>query len=179
MGVSKQANLVYLINFGLSKEFRDPKTHAHIPYKKDLGLTRTAIFASINSHLGLELGRQDDLKSLTYILFYFLWGFLPWQGLGKKDMLKSKWTISTYDLFHKLPMEFHAFLKHCHSLSFKGKPNYDHFLTIFDNLLSTKVFQSGTAFNWDVAGGKIMRQGRRKSGVLKHERSPSVKQHTR
>ncbi len=90
MGVSKQANLVYLINFGLSKEFRDPKTHAHIPYKKDLGLTRTAIFASINSHLGLELGRQDDLESLAYILFYFLWGFLPWQGLGKKDMLKSK-----------------------------------------------------------------------------------------
>jgi len=78
MGVSKQANLVHLIDFGLLKEFRDPKTHVHIPYRKDLGLARTALFASINSHLGLELRRQDDLESLMYILFYFLWGFLPW-----------------------------------------------------------------------------------------------------
>ncbi len=176
MGVGEQANLVHLIDFGLSKKFRDPKTHAHIPYKKDLGLTRTAIFASINSHLGLELERWDDLESLTYILFYFLWGFLPWQGLRKKDMLKSKQTISTYDLFHKLPMEFRAFIKHCHSLSFEGKPNYNHFLTVFDNLLSTEVFQSEMAFNWNVAGGKIMRQGHRKSRILKHECSPSVKQ---
>jgi serine/threonine protein kinase len=90
MGVSEQANLVHLIDFGLSKEFRNPKTHVHIPYKKDLGLTGTPIFASINSQLGFKLGRQDDLESLAYILFYFLWGFLPWQGLGKKDMLESK-----------------------------------------------------------------------------------------
>ncbi len=90
MGVSKQANLVYLIDFELSKEFRDPNTHVHISYKEDLGTVGTTLFMSINSHLGLELGRWDDLESLTYILFYFLWGFLPWQGLEEEDMLKSK-----------------------------------------------------------------------------------------
>ena len=157
MGVGKHANLVHLINFGLSKEFRDPKTHAHIPYKKDLGFTGTAVFASINSHLGLELGRLDDLESLAYILLYFLWGFLPWQGLKKNDILKSKRTISAYNLFQELSMEFCAFLEHCRSLPFDGKPNYDHFLTLFDNLLSKEVIQSDTAFDWDVmdvAGGK-------------------------
>jgi serine/threonine protein kinase len=178
MGVGEQANLVHLIDFGLSKEFRDPKTHVHIPYKKDLGLAGTAVFASINSHLGLELGRQDDLESLAYFFFYFFWGFLPWQGLGKKDMLESKQTISAHNLFHELPTEFRAFLEHCRSLSFDGKPNYDHFLTLFDNLSSREVFQSDMAFDWDVAGGKIMRRSRRKSGILKHDRSPSVKRRT-
>jgi hypothetical protein len=90
MGIGEQANLVHLINFGLSKEFQNPKTHIHIPYKKDLGLTGTPIFASINSQLGLKLGRWDDLESLAYIFFSFLWGFLLWQGLRKEDMLKSK-----------------------------------------------------------------------------------------
>lgn len=159
MGVGEQANLVYLIDFGLSKEFRNPKTHAHIPYKKGLGLVGTPLFASINSHLGLELGRRDDLESLAYILFYFLWGSLPWQGLGEGDMLESKQTISAYNLFQELPTEFHAFLEHCRSLPFNAKPDYDHFLAIFDNLLSTVVSQGDTAFDWDVAGRKGMRQG--------------------
>ena len=55
MGVGKQANLVYLINFGLSKEYRDSNTHAHVPFKKDLGPVGTAIFMSINSHLGMVI----------------------------------------------------------------------------------------------------------------------------
>ena len=62
--------MVYLIDFGLSKEFRNPKTHKHIPYRDGLSLTGTAMFASIQSHLGVELGRRDDLESLAYILIY-------------------------------------------------------------------------------------------------------------
>lgn len=178
MGVGEQANLVHLIDFGLSKEFRDPKTHVHIPYKKELGLAGTAVFASINSHLGLELGRRDDLESLAYILFYFLWGFLPWQGLGNEDMLESKRTISEFNFFHELPTEFRTFFEHCRSLSFDGKPHYDHFLALFDNLLSKEVFHSDTAFDWDVAGGKFTKRGRRKGGIIKHEQSPSVRRRT-
>ena len=178
MGVGKQANLVHLIDFGLSKEFRDPNTHVHIPCKKDLGLAGTTVFASINSHLGLELGRRDDLESLAYVLFYFLWGFLPWQGLGEKDMLESKQTISVYNLFCELPAEYRAFLEHCRSLSFDGKPNYNHFLALFDNLLLREAFQRDMAFDWDVTGGKTMRWDCRKSGILQHECSPSVRCHT-
>jgi serine/threonine protein kinase len=178
MGVGEQANLVHLIDFGLSKEFRDPKTHVHIPFKKELGLAGTAVFTSINSHLGLELGRRDDLESLTYILFYFLWGFLPWQGLGNEDMLESKRTISAFDSFQELPMEFRAFFEHCRSLSFDAKPHYNHFLALFDNLLSKEVFHSDTPFDWDVGSGKITRRGRRKRGIIKHERSPLVRRRT-
>jgi serine/threonine protein kinase len=92
MGIGMHSAMVYLIDFGLLKEYRDPSTYEHIPCKTNLGLTRTASFASINSHLGLELGRRDDLESLTYVLIYFLRGSLPWQGLSSrsKDILKRK-----------------------------------------------------------------------------------------
>jgi serine/threonine protein kinase len=151
MGVGEQANLVYLIDFGLSKEFRNPKTHAHIPYKKGLGLVGTPLFASINSHLGLELGRRDDLESLAYILFYFLWGSLPWRGMRAKDMLKSKQNITASNLFQELPPEFRAFLEHSRALPFHLKPDYDHFIALFENLLSREVSESDTTFDWDVA----------------------------
>jgi hypothetical protein len=38
MGTGMQSNVVYLINFGLSKEYRDPNTYKHIPCKTDLVL---------------------------------------------------------------------------------------------------------------------------------------------
>jgi len=47
-------NIVYLIDFGLSKKFKDHKGF-HIPYKDNKHLTGTARYASINNHLGIGL----------------------------------------------------------------------------------------------------------------------------
>ena len=33
MGLGKKGNLVYAIDFGLAKKFRDNRTHQHIPYR--------------------------------------------------------------------------------------------------------------------------------------------------
>ena len=133
MGTSKHTHLVYIIDFGLSKEFRDPNTHAHIPYSCGRGFTGTAAFASINSHLGLELGRWDDLESLAYILIYFLCVSLPWQG-RRKDILALKQGITSHDMFRELLVEFRTFLESCRSLSFHDKPNYNEYLNLFNNL---------------------------------------------
>jgi len=42
MGIGKRGNQVTVIDFGLAKKFRDPKTHLHIPYRENKNITGTA-----------------------------------------------------------------------------------------------------------------------------------------
>ena len=55
MGLSKKSSIVYIIDFGLAKKFRDPKTNQHIPYKDNKNLTGTARYASLNTHKGIGM----------------------------------------------------------------------------------------------------------------------------
>lgn len=55
IGIGKRANQVNVIDLGQAKEYRDPNTHAHIPYREDKKLTGCARYASINRHLGIGM----------------------------------------------------------------------------------------------------------------------------
>lgn len=85
MGLGKKTHIVHIIDFGLSKKYRDPKTLQHIPYRENKTLTGTARYASINAHLGIEQSRRDDLEAIAYMLIYLIKGYLPWQGIRVSD----------------------------------------------------------------------------------------------
>jgi serine/threonine protein kinase len=71
MGLGRKGNLVYIIDFGLAKKYRDARTHQHIPYRENKNLTGTARYASINTHLGIGLFLFERLIVKKFINLFF------------------------------------------------------------------------------------------------------------
>lgn len=157
MGLGRKANQVYVIDFGLAKKYRDLHTHKHIPYRENKNLTGTARYASVNTHLGVEQSRRDDLESLGYVLMYFLRGSLPWQGLRagtkkqKYDKISEKKMLTPVEMLCKnYPSEFTSYFHYCRSLRFDDKPDYSYLKRLFRDLFIREGYQFDYVFDWTV-----------------------------
>jgi casein kinase 1 len=157
IGLGKFENLIYIIDFGLAKKYRDPRTHQHIPYNEHKNLTGTARYASINTHLGIEQSRRDDLESLGFVLMYFNRGSLPWQGLraqtkrDKYDRISEKKMSTPIELLcMDYPAEFAIYLNYCRSLRFTDKPDYAYLRRIFRQLMSKRGYQMDYVYDWTI-----------------------------
>ncbi|WCJ38298.1 casein kinase I [Euphorbia peplus] len=157
MGLGRKANQVYAIDFGLAKKYRDLQTHKHIPYRENKNLTGTARYASVNTHLGVEQSRRDDLESLGYVLMYFLRGSLPWQGLKagtkkqKYDKISEKKVSTPIEVLCKsYPSEFVSYFHYCRSLRFEDKPDYSYLKRLFRDLFIREGYQFDYVFDWTV-----------------------------
>ncbi|XP_043691574.1 casein kinase 1-like protein 10 isoform X6 [Telopea speciosissima] len=157
MGLGRRANQVYIIDYGLAKKYRDLQTHKHIPYRENKNLTGTARYASINTHLGVEQSRRDDLESLGYVLMYFLRGSLPWQGLKagtkkqKYDKISEKKMLTPIEVLCKsYPSEFISYFHYCRSLRFDDKPDYSYLKRLFRDLFIREGYQFDYVFDWTI-----------------------------
>ncbi|XP_050919515.1 casein kinase 1-like protein 4 [Lathyrus oleraceus] len=148
MGLRKKANQVCMIDFGLCKGYRDPISYKHIPYREQK-LNRTARYASCNTHKGIEQSRRDDLEYLGYVLLYFLYFILAWQGLQAatrtqkyEKICKTKLSIRTEVLCKSYPVEFASYFHYCRSLTFDQRPDYGYFRRLFRELFTSKGYTS-------------------------------------
>ncbi|KAG6393077.1 hypothetical protein SASPL_147307 [Salvia splendens] len=149
--------LVYIIDYGLAKKYRDLQTHKHIPYRENKNLTGTARYASVNTHLGVEQSRRDDLESLGYVLMYFLRGSLPWQGLKagtkkqKYDRISEKKMLTPVEVLCKsYSSEFISYFHYCRSLRFEDKPDYSYLKRLFRDLFIREGYQFDYVFDWTI-----------------------------
>ena len=137
-GSKGDLNLIYLIDFGLTKKQNQA---SNILNHGDLNggnkVVGTAVYAATNAHLpGASYYKKDDLESLMYVLCYLATGSLPWKNCkpndaGLEKMMKIKLRISPYDLFEKMPIEYAQILE-----SIKMTPNdqsidYQYIETLF------------------------------------------------
>ena len=154
IGHEKNAHRIFIIDFGLAKKYMS-STGEHIKYREGKGLTGTARYASVNTHLGIEQSRRDDLESLGYVFLYFLKGSLPWQGLkarnikDKYEKIKEKKILTKIDdLCNGLPEEFNKYMTYCRKLKFTEKPDYAYLRNMFKNLARSMEIEYDYQFDW-------------------------------
>ena len=118
-------------------------------------MTGTARYASVNTHLGIEQSRRDDLEAIAYVLIYFAKGSLPWQGLKIEDkdakyeeISRLKTSIPVETLCEGLPGEFSHFLTYCKSLHFEDKPDYNYLKKLLKTAFSKEGYKYDGVFDW-------------------------------
>lgn len=166
MGCDRQQWKVFIIDFGLAKLYRDPRTGKHIAFRDKKRLTGTARYASIPTHMGHEQGRRDDLEGVCYIMLYFLKGQLPWQGLpavSKEDkykkILDAKVENTGEILCRGLPGklaehvvdELRTMVEYCRGLAFDETPDYARLQELVRKAFARNELEWDHKYDWMVS----------------------------
>lgn len=167
VGTGSKKNFIYIIDYGLCKKYRFWRTGAHIPYIEGKALTGTARYASLNTHLGIEQSRRDDLEGLAYVLIYFIRGKLPWQDIAAKEkqdryeaIKNLKLTTPIEEICRDTPPELCEFLRYSRSLHFEETPDYSYLKGLFENLRAKLKYEYDYIYDWSVPEAPVGVRGK-------------------
>jgi len=140
----KDPDIIYLIDFGISKKYRSSRTGKHIKFEQVKKISGSSRYMSLNSNRGYEQSRRDDLESLGYMLIFLIKKTLPWifiENLKISKMEKhrkihqKKLSTLPEQLCSGLPKEFCDYIKYCRNLNFEQEPNYNYLRNLFLNII--------------------------------------------
>ncbi|GJJ06374.1 hypothetical protein Clacol_000565 [Clathrus columnatus] len=124
---------IMLIDFNIAKPMSSgpPTTPNSVKEKKHIA--GTVVWASLNSHRGIDLGPGDDLESLAYTALYLLRGNLPWLDGDVHESIaqsririhRAKAAMSGSQLVMHFPIDFAYFLDYCRGLDYNQMPDYN------------------------------------------------------
>lgn len=142
---------LYLIDFGLSKKYRDPLTKQHSLYGEKRQIIGNLKYSSLNAHLGIEQSRRDDLEACFNVLINCLKGRLPWecleQDISNYYVVGIMKKITVEQICQGCPSEFVEILKYIRNLHFQDRPNYDYILELLNKIRVSNNFV--LSFDWN------------------------------
>ena len=146
------SSLLYIIDFGFTKQYKSFRTGKHIQYSKKSFFNGNLLFSSARTMNGIESSRRDDLESLGYVLIHLFSKELPWKNLHYKNKneyaqkaFRLKKTLPLETLCKDAPKEMIDFMKYVKSLKFEEEPKYDYLRNLLEN--SIKKYKD-PHFSW-------------------------------
>jgi len=128
---------IYLIDFGISKSYIND-LGKHIKMEQEEETSGNFFYRSIHNHNKWKHSRRDDLLSIGYMMFFYIYGnFL--HDINKKELIILKKNCY-YNLFLTLsnlitciPINdmIYKYFNYCNNLTFYEKPDYDYLKNIF------------------------------------------------
>ena len=143
----KDHQLIYIIDFGMSRKYKSSRTGKHIKFQKVKKLNGTMRYMSISACKGYEHSRRDDLESLGYMLIFLMKNYLPWinvedENISTKSKLEKicslKISTTPQELCKGLPNGFCKYIDYCRKLDYEQDPNYNYLRYLFISILIKK-----------------------------------------
>lgn len=124
---------IYLIDFGLCRQFRSSTNGQVKPPRENTQFRGTTRYASLAAHRAEELSPKDDLESWFYVVVELMIGELPWGSLrqDEKDAVKALKEKARTDeglvqmLTYCPRVEFRQLLKYLDGLDYYSQPDYN------------------------------------------------------
>lgn len=153
-GIKNKQTTLYIADFGLAKKYQNGHRGLHLPYKEDKAFVGTACYASLNTHLGVQQSRRDDLESLMYVVCYFIQSRLPWQRKYRTKEEKhnstrlQKMLVTAEELFMGYHPGFTSALTYIRSIGFADTPDYAMLKHTFRTIAMETRVVLDLAFEW-------------------------------
>lgn len=147
VGLDRNQNTIYLIDFGMSTFYVNKETGKHNPCCDCKKFYGTPAFASINAHRCIEMSRRDDIESLAYTLIYLMRGNLPWLRWSH-DVYEKKIATSTSILCDGIPKEFEMLLNYARCLEYDEEPDYSGYREMFRDLFVRQGYTYDFHYDW-------------------------------
>ena len=141
IGRGENEHIIYLIDFGLAKRYREEYTNFHIPLRQNIKLTGTIRYASCNALNKKELSRRDDMESIGYMLIYLLKG-------SHSKIKELKMSLEPEKLCEDLPDEFKEYIESVKNLEFEEEPDYGRYINMFTELFKKKEYVKDYMYDW-------------------------------
>jgi serine/threonine protein kinase len=151
LGRKPTDNPIYLIDYGLSRRYKNSQTGQHSLYREGVGFKGNLVFASKYSLVGVTPSRRDDLESLSYLLIYLCKAELPWfqsKLIPSSTLINIRLNTNPQVFMKEVPKVMYDLLMYSLNLNFTEKPNYQRIRADFETFAKYHGFELDLPRNW-------------------------------